>query len=65
MDNEKLLSTNETAEFLGVSERTIQRYRKDGILTPDLLGKNNSVFYSKKNLIQVVTSSEKKKNSKL
>ncbi len=47
-------STKGAAEFLGVSERTIQNYRKDGILIPDEFGKNNSVLYSKKNLIQVV-----------
>ena len=47
-------STKGAAEFLGVSERTIQNYRKEGILIPDEFGKNNSVLYSKKNLIQVV-----------
>lgn len=52
-------STKAAAEFLGVSERTIQRYRRDGILTPDGFGKNNSVLYGKKNLIQVVTRSLK------
>ena len=48
-------STKGAAEFLGVSERTIQRYRKDGILTPNGFGENHSVLYSKKNLIQGVT----------
>ena len=47
-------STKGAAEFLGVSERTIQNYRKEGFLIPDEFGKNNSVLYSKKNLIQVV-----------
>lgn len=56
MEDEKLLSTKKAAKFLGVSERTIQRYRRDGILVPDQLGKNNSVFYSKKQLVKVVTS---------
>ena len=55
MEDQKLLSTKKAAKFLGVSERTIQRYRRDGILVPDQLGKNNSVFYSKEQLIKVVT----------
>ena len=55
MEDQKLLSTKKAAKFLGVSERTIQRYRRDGILVPDQLGKNNSVFYSKEQLIEVVT----------
>lgn len=54
MQDEKLLSTKEAAAFLGVSDRTIQRYRRDGILVPDQLGQNNSVFYSKEQLIDVV-----------
>ena len=54
LEDEQLLSTKEAAEFLGVSERTIQNYRKEGILIPDSFGKNNSVFYNKKILIQVV-----------
>lgn len=54
MQDEKLLSTKEAAAFLGVSDRTIQRYRRDGILVPDQLGQNNSVFYSKEQLIEVV-----------
>ena len=40
-------STKGAAEFLGVSERTVQNYRKEGILIPDEFGKNNSVLYSK------------------
>lgn len=55
MEDQKLLSTKKAAKFLGVSERTIQRYRRDGILVPDQLGKNNSVFYSKEQLIKLVT----------
>ena len=54
LEDKKLLSTKEAAAFLGVSDRTIQNYRKDGILVPDQFGKNNSVFYSKKQLIEVV-----------
>ena len=54
MEDKKLLSTKKAANFLGVSVRTIQNYRKDGILVPDQFGKNNSVFYSKKQLIEVV-----------
>lgn len=63
MEDEKFFSTKEAAAFLGVSDRTIQNYRKDGILVPDQFGKNNSVFYSKKQLVEVVknllTSGEK------
>ena len=55
-DENIFYSTKGAAEFLGVSERTIQNYRKDGILIPDEFGKNNSVLYSKKNLVQVVKS---------
>ena len=56
MEAEKFFSTKEAAAFLGVSDRTIQNYRKDGILVPDQFGKNNSVFYSKKQLVEVVKS---------
>jgi len=56
LEDEKFFSTKEAAAFLGVSDRTIQNYRKDGILVPDQFGKNNSVFYSKKQLVGVVKS---------
>ena len=55
MENQKLLSTKEAATFLGVDRKTIQRYRKAGILVPDQLGKNNSVLYTKEQLVQVAT----------
>ena len=55
MDNEKLLSTKEAAKFLGVDRKTIQNYRKRGILTPDLEGKNNSVLYKESQLIDVAS----------
>jgi len=53
MENEKYLSTKEAAKFLGVDRKTIQRYRKRGILIPDLLGKNKSVLYKESQLIEV------------
>ena len=55
MEDQKLLSTKEAAIFLGVDRKTIQRYRKAGILIPDQLGKNNSVLYTKEQLVQVAT----------
>lgn len=47
----KYYSTKEAAEFLQVDRKTIQRYRKAGILVPDQFGANNSVFYSEEQLI--------------
>jgi DNA-binding transcriptional MerR regulator len=32
----RLVSTAELARALGLAPRTIQKYRKDGLLTPDL-----------------------------
>lgn len=55
MEDKKLLSTKEAAAFLGIDRKTIQRYRKAGILVPDQFGKNNSVLYSKEQLIQAAT----------
>ena len=48
------LTTKQAAKFLGVSKRTIQRYRKEGILTPQLV--KGSCRYSKVDLIKGVTS---------
>ena len=54
LEDQKLLSTKKAAEFLGVSRKTIQRYRSNGILVPDQFGKNNTALYSKEQLIEVV-----------
>lgn len=51
-DDQKLYSTKQAAKFLGVNCKTIQRYRKAGILLPDKFGANNSVFYSEMALVQ-------------
>lgn len=56
MENEKFYSTKESAEYLHVSERTFQRYREAGIVTPDMFGSNNTVFYRKSQLVKVVTT---------
>ena len=50
----KFYSTKEAADFLGISVRTIQNYRKAGILVPDKFGANNSVFYSEEQLIRTI-----------
>lgn len=50
----KYYSTKEAADFLGINVRTIQNYRKAGILVPDQFGANNSVFYSEMALEQAV-----------
>lgn len=52
----KLYTTKEAAAFLKVDRKTIQRYRKAGILIPDKLGANNSVFYSEEQLIRTCRS---------
>ena len=49
-----LLTTKQAAKFLGVSKRTIQRYRKEGILIPQLV--KGSCRYSKAGLIKGVIS---------
>ena len=55
------VSTKGAAKFLGVSDRTIQNYRKAGILTPQAFGKDFSALYTKGQLIEEVKRSSKKK----
>ena len=52
----KLFTTKEAAAFLQVDRKTIQRYRKAGILIPDKFGANNSVLYSEMALEQACRS---------
>lgn len=47
----KYYSTKEAAAFLKVDRKTIQRYRKAGILVPDQFGANSTVLYSEEQLI--------------
>ena len=49
-----LLTTKQAAQFIGVSKRTIQRYRRDGLLTPDAFGEDGYALYSKAQLIKTV-----------
>ena len=56
---QELVSTKGAAKFLGVSARTIQRYREAGILTPHTFGKDFSALYTKGQLIEGVTRSSK------
>ena len=58
-----MYTTKEAAEFLQVDRKTIQRYRKAGILVPDQFGANNSVFYSEEQLIGTCRSLLAKKGS--
>lgn len=51
---EKLLNTTQAANFLGVSVRTVQNYRKAGIITPESFGEDESALYSKASLIEGV-----------
>ena len=37
MPRARLVTTRELADVIGLSERTIQRYRKDGILRPKIV----------------------------
>ena len=46
MVEEKFYSTKESAKFLKIDVRTLQRLRQSGKLIPDKTGKNNTVFYS-------------------
>ena len=52
----KYYTTKEAAAFLQVDRKTIQNYRKAGILIPDKFGANNSVLYSEEQLIRTVRS---------
>ena len=52
---QEMLPTKGAAKFLGVSVRTIQRYREAGILTPHTFGKDFSALYTKGQLIEGVT----------
>ena len=51
---EKLLNTTQAAKFLGVSVRTVQNYRRTGIITPESFGEDESALYSKASLIEGV-----------
>ena len=55
-DDQKLYSTKQAAQFLGVDRKTIQRYRKAGILIPDQFGANNAVLYSEEQLVRACRS---------
>ena len=52
----KYYTTKEAAAYLQVDRKTIQRYRKAGILVPDQFGANNTVLYSEMALIQACRS---------
>lgn len=52
----KHYTTKEAAAFLKVDRKTIQRYRKAGILVPDKFGANNTVLYSEEQLIRTCRS---------
>lgn len=56
MSDQKLYLTKEAAKFLGVDRKTIQRYRKAGILIPDQFGANNTVRYSEEQLVRACRS---------
>ena len=62
-DENILYSTKAAADFMNVDRKTIQRYRKEGLLIPNAFGKNNSVFYSEEQLIalakHLLTSGDK------
>ena len=51
---EKLLNTTQAAKFLGVSVRTVQNYRRAGIITPESFGEDGAALYSKAILIEGV-----------
>ena len=55
-DDQKLYSTKQAAQFLGVDRKTIQRYRKAGILIPNQFGANNAVLYSEEQLVRACRS---------
>ena len=48
-------STEEAAKFLKISLSTFQRLRRAGAVIPDKFGKNNAVFYSEKQLKNILT----------
>ena len=48
---QELLTTKQSAEFLGVTRRTIQNYRKNQILIPHVFDKNGHALYTKNQLI--------------
>ena len=52
----KLYSTKEAAKFIGINRKTLQRWRKAGVLVPDSFGENNAVFYTESQLVKVATS---------
>ena len=52
----KYFTTKEAAAFLQVDRKTIQRYRKAGILIPDQFGANNTVLYSEMALLSACRS---------
>lgn len=58
LDGKKFYSTAETAKFLKINVRTVQRLRKAGILKPDKFGKNNAVYYSEEQLQKFLNSTK-------
>ena len=59
----KYFTTKEAAAYLQVDRKTIQNYRKAGILIPDQFGANNTVLYSEEQLVGTVRSLLAKKGS--
>ena len=59
----KLFTTKEAAAYLQVDRKTIQNYRKAGILVPDQFGANNTVLYSEEQLISTCRNLLAKKGS--
>ena len=49
---EPLINTAELARLLDVSPRTIQRYRKEGVLVPDVVLKGGHARWSVDNVRQ-------------
>ena len=54
LELQEVVSTKGAAKFLDVSDRTIQNYRKAGLLTPQAFGKDFSALYTKGQLVEVV-----------
>lgn len=47
LNKKELFSKKETAEMLGVSTRTLDRWREDGIIVSFETGENGKVLYKK------------------
>lgn len=51
-DNDRLLTADEVAETFGVTKKTLQRWEKDGYLTPVRIG-GGLVRYKRKDVQQI------------